>query len=234
MAANRRSEEGHLRGATIESVQAVGKHLIVEFDGGWALRVHLGMTGRWRFGLPTGVRGDGPAKVAMETVNCAARCYGPPTVDLDRMPRIWDAIDYLGPDLTGDRPDIAEAIRRARIKDESRPTTDTLLDQSVASGIGNVYRNEVLFEAGVHPETPTGSVDNEQLAWMCDRVSRLLTVNVGRPRSTTGGRKTGTSYYVYQRTAKPCRRCGSVIGFSRTGSHERTTFWCPTCQEAPA
>ena len=76
----------HLRGATIESVQAVGKHLIVEFDGGWALRVHLGMTGRWRFGLPTGVRGDGPAKVAMETVNCAARCYGPPTVDLDRMP----------------------------------------------------------------------------------------------------------------------------------------------------
>lgn len=227
-----RTRASSLRGTTIERVEAIGKHLVVEFEGGWALRVHLGMTGRWRFGPPTGVRGDGPARVALESSTWSARCYGAPTVEIDRTPRIHDAIAYLGPDLTEAEPELGEALHRARETSDTRSITDTLLDQSIVSGIGNVYRNEILFEAGVHPLIATSQIDDEQLVWMFDRVSRLLRVNVGRRRSTTGGRRPGTTHYVYERSGKPCRRCGDEIQFDRTGQHDRTTFWCPTCQPA--
>ena len=226
-----RHHAARLRGAAVERVEAIGKHLIVEFEGGWALRVHLGMSGRWRFGPPTGVRGDGPARVALETKSWAARCYGPPTVQVDRTPRVWDAVDHLGPDLTADSPDIDEALDRAYGGDDTRTISEVLLDQRIASGIGNVYRNEVLFEAGVHPEAPLSNVEEEQLAWMYDCASKHLQVNVGRHRTTTGGRKTGTESYVYDRAGRPCRRCGETIAQGRSTDLERVTYWCPGCQE---
>lgn len=225
-----RHHAARLRGATVERVEAIGKHLIVEFEGGWALRVHLGMSGRWRFGPPTGVRGDGPARVALETSRWAARCYGPPTVEVDRTPIVWDHVDHLGPDLTADDPDIDEALDRAFDQDPTRTISEILLDQRIASGIGNVYRNEILFEAGVHPEAPMAEVDEEQLAWMYDRASKHLQANVGRHRTTTGGRKTGTETYVYNRSGRPCRRCGATIQEGRSTDQQRQTYWCPGCQ----
>ena len=67
-----------LRGARVRKVGAVGKHLLIDFEGGWTLRVHLGMTGRWRFGPPTGRRGDGAARVALETPGGRSGVTAPP------------------------------------------------------------------------------------------------------------------------------------------------------------
>ena len=228
-----RSRAAQLRGATIDNIQAVGKHLIVEFDGGWALHVHLGMTGRWRIGPPTGVRRDGPAKVVLETGRWAARCYGAPTVVIDRTPRIWDTVEYLGPDLTAGSPDIESILERVTNAAADATVSDVLLDQSIASGIGNVYRNEVLFEAGVHPEHDTHALDSKQLAWIYRRASEHLRLNVGRSRTTTGGRRRGSETYVYGRAGRPCRRCGASIRQGRSTNHERTTYWCPSCQPDP-
>ena len=218
-----------LVGTRVNAVEAVGKHLLIDFDGGWTLHVHLGMTGRWRFGPPTGRRGDGPARVVLETAGWAARCYDAPSVDLDRSPRIWRRISGLGPDLAVSNPDLAEAVRRARDREPRSTISEILLDQSVAAGIGNVHRNEVLFETGIHPAAPVGSLDDERLEATFGRAARQLRLNSGRRRSTTGSRRPGMRLYVYEREDLPCRRCGGPILRDRIAG--RTTFWCPSCQE---
>ena len=218
-----------LIGARVEAVEAVGKHLLIDFEGGWTLHVHLGMTGRWSFGPPTGRRGDGPCRVALETASWAVRCYNAPSVELDRSPRIWRVVSGLGPDLTVPGPDLGEAVRRARVGGPRHTISRILLDQSVAAGIGNVYRNEVLFETGIHPATPVGSVSDEQLLTTFGRAARQLRLNSGRRRSTTGARRPGTRLYVYEREGRSCRRCGARIRRDRLEG--RTTFWCPSCQK---
>lgn len=217
-----------LRGARVERVEAVGKHLLIDFDGGWTLRVHLGMTGRWRFGPPTGARGDRSARVVLETAGWALRCYDAPSVSVDRSPREWAAVAKLGPDLALATPDIDEAIGRARRLDGASSVSEVLLDQSVASGIGNVYRNEILFEFGIHPSTAIEQVDDRRLERILLRASRHLRLNAGRRRTTTGSRRPGMNLYVYERAGKPCRRCGAPI--RKTLSEGRNTFWCPSCQ----
>ena len=217
-----------LRGARVDKVEAVGKHLLIDFSGGWTLRVHLGLTGRWGFGPPTGARGDGSARVVLETGGWALRCYDAPTVSVDRSPREWAAVANLGPDLTLAAPDIDEAIIRARRLGGRAGISEVLLDQSVASGIGNVYRNEVLFEFGLHPSTTIEQVDDRLLGRILLRSSQHLRLNAGRRRTTTGARRRGMSLYVYGRAGKPCRRCGARIRKATTEG--RNTFWCPTCQ----
>ena len=223
-----RRHSQRLRGACVEKVEAVGKHLLVEFEGGWTLRVHLGMTGRWRFGPPTGPRGDRSARVVLETAEWAARCYDAPTVDLDRSPRVRAFVADLGPDLSLPSPDLDEALARARRREGETTVTEVLLDQSVASGMGNVYRNEVMFEMGIHPSTVIGEVDDNLLERLLDRAARHLRLNSGRRRTTTGARRAGMNHYVYERAGRPCRRCGARIRKARTVG--RASFWCPSCQ----
>ena len=217
-----------LRGARVEEVKAVGRHLLIDFEGGWTLRVHLGMTGRWRFGPPTGPLGDGAARVALETSGWALRCYDAPSVYLDRSPKAWALGANLGPDLALASPDLHEAMARARRRDDQATVTEALLDQTVVSGIGNVYRNEVLFEAGIHPSTRIGAVCDELLRWVLSRAARHLRTNSGRRRTTTGARRPGMNLYVYERAGQPCRRCGARIRRARTAG--RSSFWCPSCQ----
>lgn len=221
-----------VRGATMDRVEAVGKHLMIDFEGGWTLRVHLGMTGRWRFGPPSGTRGDGPAKVVMETTGWSARCFGAPTVHLDRTPRVWAEIDHIGIDLLDRSPDYDEILRRVDTQPAARPVSDVLLDQTIAAGIGNVYRNEVLFEAGIHPERPIGTIGDEDLRWVFERSAAQMARNVdtGRARTTTGGRARGSESFVYGRDRRPCRRCGTEITVGTSTDLDRITYWCPRCQ----
>lgn len=223
-----------LRGTTVLGVAAMGKHVLIDLEGGWSLRVHLGMSGRWRLGPPSGARGDGAARVVLETTGWSARCYGAPTVDLDRSPTIRAAIDHLGPDLLDPDADLDHVVERARRKPAATSISEVLLDQRVAAGIGNVYRNEVLYEAGVHPEQPLAELADERLRWLFWRAAAQLRSNVGRHRTTTGGRRRGSETYVYERAGRPCRRCGTTITSSRTTDRNRITYWCPACQPPPA
>jgi endonuclease-8 len=227
-----RRRANDLRGAEITLVEAVGKHLIIEFEGGWALHVHLGMSGRWRFGPPSGTKGDGPARVVLETTGWSARCDGAPTVELDRTPLIRQSVARLGPDLIDRDVDLAEILTRLRSTAQTRSLSAALLDQTIAAGIGNVYRNDVLFEAGLHPDRQVGTVDDETMRWVFERAAKQLRANVGRHRTTTGGRRPGTETYVYGRAGRACRRCGGRIEYSSSGDPARDTYWCPTCQPA--
>lgn len=285
-----RGEIALLRGARVERVQAVGKHMIIALSGDRGLRIHLGMKGRWRRypraapgapDTPDAVRMPGArggewkrfgarASVVLATATDAFVCLGAAQVELlagaalDR----HRVLERLGPDLlsgnerepgggSAPRPDLtpartpdptpdptidyAEICKRARQPwRRQQPIAELLLDQTVASGIGNVYKSEVLFVRGVHPRTPVGQLDDQALTAIYAEAARLMRVNLGPggrvtvmpERRTPGTPDLTPRYWVYGRHHQPCLRCGTTIQVFRQGDHARSTYWCPRCQPA--
>jgi endonuclease-8 len=216
-------------------VEAIGKHLVVHTSRDWSLRTHLGMTGSWHVYAP----GEpwrltpGKARVILGTEHAVAVCFAAPSVELAPTERVLAGLQRLGPDLTGDAPDVAEAVRRAR--SATAPTlADLLLDQHVAAGIGNVFKSEVLFLAGLHPDTPPGDLDDAALTAIYDRAARLLRGNVGSGRRTTTGSRARERHWVYGRGGRPCRRCGTAIASAEHGPLRRISYWCRSCQPPSA
>ena len=222
-------------GTLIEDVEARGKHLLVHFADGITLRTHMRMTGSWHL-YETGERWRAPAHLARAVVEAdsgwLAVCFQAPVVETYRRsagePR---ALAALGPDLTAVDPDIDAVVARATARAEpGTQVADLLLDQRVASGIGNVYKSEVLFLHGLDPFTASTAVEPDRLQRIYRTAHRLLRANLDRARRTTyqGG------LAVYGRGDQPCHRCGTPIRMRRQGPMARSTYWCPTCQRAPA
>ncbi len=156
----------------------------------------------------------------------------------------WQALlERLGPDALGDEPTGADDPQRAfdRILSAKTPISVLLMDQSVLSGIGNIYRAELLFRAGLDPfvegrEVPLPALkaiwkDSIPLlrAGMVDR--RIVTTRARhRPTKKTGQPLKEEVHYVYRRHGKPCFICGTKI--ERRDIAGRTLYWCPVCQAA--
>jgi endonuclease-8 len=215
-------------GTTIDAVDAVGKHLVIRFADRTTLRTHLRMTGSWHL-YRTGERWQKPehlARAVVEVEGWTAVCFSAPVVELETEPTSQGSLAHLGPDLT--RDDVTDVdIDRAVDRMTGDEIGVVLLDQRVASGIGNVYKSEVLFVCGVHPFTPAREIDRETKRTMMATAAKLLRVNVMR----TGARRTTDhGLAVYGRAGRPCRRCGTPIRAKRQGGQARTTYWCPTCQ----
>jgi formamidopyrimidine-DNA glycosylase len=97
----------------------------------------------------------------------------------------------------------------------------------MSTGIGNLYKAEVLLLRGVNPWQPTGSVAD--LDAMAELARRLLDANKDRNgQVTTGNWRRGEETWVYGRPGRQCRRCGTPI--RSEGQQDRVTFWCPSCQ----
>src|SRR4051812_28590289 len=147
-----------LAGRVVRSVAAHGKHLVIELDGGVHLRAHLGMNGRFRmFDRAAGdarlaAMSPGRASLALTTDDGVYLWIGAPTIEVShrRDPRHGMAVAALGPDILADDFDPADAARRAGERG-GRTIGEALLDQRIAAGIGNIYKNEALFAAGVDP-----------------------------------------------------------------------------------
>jgi endonuclease VIII len=226
-----------LAGRRVDAVHAQGKHLLVHIDGGWTLRVHLGMKGRWvrRHVRERGARNVSATLVAGET---AFTCEGAYTAELLRTDalRTHPRLGRLGPDLLAEPPDIPEAVRRARLPAYSaREIGDLLLDQRIAAGIGNVYKSEVLFECRIHPRQRTGTLAADQLEALFARAAQLMRLNLLTRRRTAvplKRRPTPSSQrlWVYLRHGKPCLDCGSSIERFLQGDAGRSTYFCPGCQ----
>lgn len=232
-----RGDVPELAGRTITLIEARGKHLLVHIDGGWILRVHLGMKGRW---LRRHVRERIPRHVtAVLVVNETAYiCDGAFTAELMREEslRTHPRLGRLGPDLLADPPDIAEAVRRARMPAyANREIGDLLMDQRIAAGIGNVYKSEVLFECRVHPRTRMNDLPAEKVTELFERAAHLMRLNLLTRRRTAvplRRRPTPSSQrlWVYMRNGKPCLDCGARIERFMQGDMNRSTYFCPDCQ----
>ena len=222
---------GPTAGTVVRAVEARGKHLLVHFDDGRVLHTHMRMSGSWhvyRRGEPWR-RGRGAARVVLETADgTVAVCFAAPVVEWLRDPgsRGGAVLAQLGPDLCRADADLDEAARRLARLDPAVEIGTALLDQRVASGVGNVYKSEVCFACRVDPSTPLSLVDTATRHALLDTAARMLRANLDRAhRETTLG-----GLAVYGRTGRPCRRCGTTIRRRRQGIPARSTYWCPTCQ----
>lgn len=222
-----RRGSGQILDATATAIRTVGKHLIIDFDTGYSIRVHLGMSGRWvvldRSRLP-----HGSARLVLSTQTHHVACHSA-TVDVGRTESIDNQVSHLGPDVLGEFEE-EEFLARARMLPGTAMAA-LLVDQRVLAGIGNVYKSELLFLEGIHPDTPTASASDDQLLALARRAQKLLAANIGRVRSTTGARAREQEMWVYGRAGKPCRRCGTAI--IEEERQDRVTYWCPTCQSLP-
>ena len=232
-------------GRRIDEVEAQGKNLLLRFDGGLEIRTHLRMSGSWHRYRP-GERWRRPparARLVIEVAGSVAVCFDAPVVELfeQRAEHLHPSLSRLGPDLLATDFEAAEALRRLR--DPARAGMQVavaLLDQRALAGIGNVYKNEVLWLERVSPFVTVASLEDGILDRLVGTARRLMLANVSvhsRPErvTTNGDRGAPGPLYVYGRGGRPCRRCGTPIASARQGTDlPRTTYWCPTCQEMKA
>jgi endonuclease-8 len=239
LALHDRGEVAELAGRTIETVEAVGKHLLVNIDGDWTLRVHLGMHGGW---LRKHAREPRPRgwTVIITTGDVAYVCRRSYRAELLRTTalRAHPRLARLGPDLLAEPPRIAEMVSRARLgAHANREIGDAVLDQRIASGIGNVYKSEVLFEARVHPRAKLRELSDEELTSIFQTAAKLMRLNLLTRRRTSvplRRREQPSSHrlWVYMRAGKPCLDCGTPIERFLQGDMARSTYFCPHCQRA--
>ncbi len=215
-----------LTGHTVDEVLSRGKHLFIRV-GPASIHSHLKMDGSWRISADRRVReNDHRVRIILEAGDVQAA--GVELGQLEILDRDDDmsAVAHLGPDLLGADwdPETAAANLTA---DPDRPIAATLLDQRVMAGVGNVYCNELCFVFGLLPTAPVARVADP--VRLVSRAHDMLMANRSRwNRTTTGDRRHGNELWVYGRTGKPCRRCGTLIE-SDTGG-ERVSYWCPRCQ----
>lgn len=204
-----------LDGRRLEGVEALGKNLLLHFEGGIVLRSHLRMTGRWRvfardepiFGLPWLVlRGE----------RYAGALFNGPVLELDR-----SVARRLGPDILAEPPDFDAMLARLRSADQRHAVGVALLDQRLVAGIGNMWKAEALWGARVSPWRALADADDGDLRNILEEAHRLM-----RARLTgTRGR-----HNAYRRVGRPCPRCGTPIRSWPQGDGARMAYWCPSCQ----
>lgn len=225
-----------LQGRTIRDVESRGKHLLVMLDDGRVIHSHMGMTGSWHIYRP-GEPWQKPEQRAAISLNCAkvcVVCFTPKLLEVLTAAglRRHDYLNRLGPDLLADPASDQVVLARFR-QCNNLPIGEAVLNQTIVSGIGNVYKSEVLFDRGVHPQTLVCELRDEQIVELVDKATTMMAQNLnGRPR-TTRHALDGGRFYVYGRSGKPCYVCGTPIALIRQGDLGRTTYFCPHCQSHP-
>jgi endonuclease-8 len=224
-------------GQTVEKVEANGKHLLIRFSAGFVLHTHLRMTGSWHV-YSAGERWQRPASQAKVSITCGKRmavCFNAPIVELlaPGAEANHPSLAGLGPDVLARPLELEEIRRRARRRPPDTALGELLLDQRVAAGIGNIWRCEALFLEGRSPWAPVSSLTDEELDRLFTTAARIMTERLGPsgPLSGQSGPMTGRPpRWVYRRTGRACRRCGTNIVSKGQGEQSRTAYWCPTCQ----
>lgn len=224
-----------LVGGKVTSVAARGKHLLIALEEGPVVHSHLGMTGSWH-AYPRGQRWTKPARQAalqLTTLRHEAVCFSPEILEITTQRRADRAamLARLGPDLMrplqpSDWQDLAQRLELHRCL----PVGEALLQQAIACGVGNVYKSETLFLAGLDPWRQVGDLDADERLELYRLAQRLMLRNRRGGVRRTRFAVDGPPLWVYGRAGEPCLRCGGAIAVRRQGAAGRTTYWCRACQ----
>jgi formamidopyrimidine-DNA glycosylase len=229
-----------LEGERVTDVHRRGKYLVVVFESGRHLLVHLRMTGNVLHPAPEGREDDPHVRAVVRLDDGSDVIYR----DVRRF-GTWDLLEpgdldayfaarRLGVEPLG-RSFTAEALGRA-LAGRKAPVKAALLDQRAAAGVGNIYADEALWYARVNPLTPAGELDEEQVAALRHGVRKALQLGIRRQgatlrdyRGADGSRgRMQDEFRVYGREGEPCERCGAPIAKTRVAG--RGTSYCPVCQ----
>jgi endonuclease-8 len=229
-----------VNGGVLRRASAWGKHLFHHYADGPVVHVHLGLYGtftEWERPdqkvLPDVV---GQVRMRMVGAEYGTDLRGPTVCELLDLSQVDDVIARLGPDPL--RTDADPAWPWTRISKSRRPIGALLMDQTVIAGVGNVYRNELLFRHGMNPyrigqkiseaEFSAAWTDLVALMKVGLRRGKIVVVRPEHDRGAPSYRQGRPRTYVYRRAGEPCRVCGETI---HTAVLEgRNLFWCPGCQ----
>lgn len=232
-----------LDGSVVEQVWATGKHLFVQFAGDRVVHIHLGLIGKLRHCPWPG----GPGVVRLRIGTPIAGVYdlsGPQTCELISLDEAKSKRAALGPDPLDPESDNQRAW--IRVQRSKKSMAALLMDQSMFAGVGNIYRAEVLFRAGIDPLLPGATLPRVTFDAIWSDLVALMKVGVVNDRIDTvrpehspeaTGRTPrvdphGGEVYVYRRQEQGCLVCGTAI---RLEVHDaRNLYWCPKCQPAGA
>jgi endonuclease-8 len=204
-----------LDGRRLLSVEAVGKNLLLKFEGGYVLRSHLKMNGRWSL-VPRGSTQHGRPWLVLRGSRYEGVQWNGPALELSAR-----GIARLGPDILESPARIDEMLARLRRNDPQRAVGDAVLDQRLVSGIGNKWKAEVLWAVGLSPWRSLGRTTDAELRMLLETAARMMT-------GTLDGQRHANR--VYRRVGRPCARCGDGIVSRGQGDANRIAYWCPGCQ----
>ena len=229
-----------IAGLGFESFDRRGKYMLLGMTDGSTLIVHLRMTGKLLI-LPSNTERNPHTHVVMELDDGRALHYN----DTRKFGRIWLVPDRatvlakLGPEPLADEFRVDEFT--ARLAGRSAAIKALLLDQSIVAGVGNIYADESLFRAHIHPARAGGTLTLDEIMRLHAAIREVLEAGIARRGSSLGGsslqnylRPGGmpgdfqNEFFVFRRTGEPCLVCGTPI--ERIVIAQRSTHFCPICQ----
>lgn len=227
-----------LVGQRIEEVGRRGKYLLFPLSGGRTWIVHLRMTGALLY-RSHGCQGEAYLRARFLLEDGVFLCY----TDLRKLGRMWlvedpaQVVGKLGPEPLGG--DLTTSALAERLRRRRTPIKAALLDQTVVAGLGNIYADEALFEAGLHPCRLASSLSLEEVERLRAAIERVLTAALEHGGSSfrayvdAEGRPGSFHLHVkvFRRTGQPCYRCGGLVERLKVGG--RSTHFCPRCQPWP-
>jgi endonuclease VIII len=257
-------DEASVVGRVVEKVESRGKWLLIYFSGDLILVTHMLMSGSWhlyrlgeKWRMPRsrmrvvirvgGTAGEDPTSVAKDgRLTWGTQCGGWEAVAFNvpiaefhtaRSLERSSEVTRLGPDILAGEFTVEGGVARLAAYAVESPEAEVgvvLLNQRVLAGLGNVYKSEVAFAAGVNPFRAMRTVTPKEMEALVDFAVRYMRANVGE--GADGGRRTIAALdreerlWVYRRAGQECRRCGGVVMMRKQGEQMRSTYWCPVCQ----
>ncbi len=234
-APSRAALEAGLAGRTVQALGRRGKWLVATLDDGTQLLVHLRMSGRLQWAEPGG--GEPPHVRARFTFD-----GGPALlfVDARKFGRLWHAASLaaatadFGPEPLD--PGFSAGDLAARLAGRRRALKPLLLDQTVIAGLGNIYADESLFRAGLHPLRLAGDLSAGEVARLHRAIRAVLREAIEQQGTSLDwvwpGGHMQERLRVYGQRGRPCPRCATPIAYARV--MQRGTHFCPRCQPLPA
>ena len=225
-----------LDGRKLKRIAAYGKHLLYDFGQARQLHIHLGRFGKFRDGEMPFPAPQGALRLRLSTTKHWLELRGPTTCEVIGEEARGKLLDRLGPDPL--RSDAQPAVAIQRILESRAPIGALLMDQAVISGIGNIYRAELLFRARLSPFRPGEDVDKKALQkiWRESKillgegmVDRRIVTTMAKDRPHSKGKaRRGETHYVYRRDGLPCFVCSTKVATKTFVG--RSLYWCPHCQ----
>ncbi len=227
-----------LPGQHIREIRTHGKHLLLHLSEGLTFHCHAMMYGSWQFGKPAMKlrKPEKNVRLRLRTATHEAVFFNGPVVELLTAEelRTHKRLTSLGPDILHPDFDRDQAWERLRTAEE-RPIGDAILDQRIVAGVGNIFKSEGLFLAGLDPQTAVELIERTEVERLWDRLIPIMLENSRRsgPVVTLHRvlRRGGERFWAYRRTGRPCFRCNSMIQMVRQGELRRATYYCGSCQD---
>lgn len=242
------NDDTPLAGRTVEKVESRGKWCLIHFSGDLILITHMLMSGSWHI-YRTGEKwwmGRDRMRVVIRTEDFQAVAFNVPVAEFHtaRTLERYTQIPKLGLDILAGDFTVEGGARRLAEYAAANPQAEVavvLLNQRVMAGLGNVYKSEVAFTAGVNPFRPMSTLTRNEMTTMAELSQRYMKANVldgsgdgivtySGNRRTTHAANREERLWVYGRQGQECRRCGTAIMMRKQGEQARSTYWCPQCQ----